>query len=411
MKVKTFISVFALFLFFANAEAQPGWKWPDDEAKAEKANEIAEMTNRIGHEDQNVTWTGNLVEQRRKANQKYINKIQFGKKINSPEYLRWKKSYEESLERRANRLLTDPEFAEKTKKKRTESYLKRRELGKQRIAQWEKDLEGYSSPEVKKKIREQIERERVVIGLTMNEGAKQYQEKLKDMTDDVDSLIGTLRKFNLEYNALKKSLLSQLAAEFSKDPTLYQEFYKEVDDAFIANDRVVTPEFKAEMVKIKKKIKDAAKADAESHPDYQALPKVIDDLKTYSNHVKTVNNRGNAIQARHVQLALNTINEGNDLISKYQSKYQPVVRWIPALNYLLDQKIKGFEGKAPTVADADESNRIRKISRRLRKLKLTKLAEDNVALKQLTEKLIESAVNEAMLELVGKDEDTNIEYS
>lgn len=39
MKVRTFISVFALLLFFANAEAQPGWKWPDDATKAETARE------------------------------------------------------------------------------------------------------------------------------------------------------------------------------------------------------------------------------------------------------------------------------------------------------------------------------------------------------------------------------------
>lgn len=40
MKAKIFGSFVALFLVFAAAEAQPGWKWPDDENMANKAKEI-----------------------------------------------------------------------------------------------------------------------------------------------------------------------------------------------------------------------------------------------------------------------------------------------------------------------------------------------------------------------------------
>lgn len=60
MKVKTFISVFALFLFFANAEAQPGWKWPDDEAKAEKAKEKNALYNDALKADQFRTSANHL---------------------------------------------------------------------------------------------------------------------------------------------------------------------------------------------------------------------------------------------------------------------------------------------------------------------------------------------------------------
>jgi len=396
----------------------------NDLIEQNKANITNEQKEEIGagidkHDNikGNLHFTGNLAESRLKANQKYMNKLQFLRKVNpqAPEWVAYKESVKRSQDKRRNLINSDPKLRAGWKELNNKKYKLRRSLNDTKIEDLEKDLARYKAQGENYNTSKLIERTENLLKklkqrFAFTEGAREHQKEVKRRISDTESMMGCLRRITLKLQYNKTSIKNKLKEKYKKE-------WKDKFEA-VKNDH-------QEIIKLQNKLDEIVKKDPKLLEHISNM-KLIQD---YTLRVKSVNMRqGDGVKPETVNIAINAVELGQQIIPKIESDYPSVANEIKLCNEIMTKQVKEIlniskeeaEMSAtdlpddlppqtvyqPNVFDEDDEspdtirddNKFANIKNRMDKLKkLAQLNTDNIS------NMIDSVVDDAVDEVFNFD--------
>lgn len=254
----------------------------------------------------NLRFTGSLAEARLRASQKYMNKLQFLRKVNPQDetWLRYKQSVKESLNKRRNLLNSKPELRKGWKTLNNKKYLKRRAENDNKIRSLQKDLERYRAQSINYDTSKLIERtENLLKGLNnkfiLTEKSREHQDVInKRVQDKENSMMGCLRRIGLKLQAVKTSIKQKLITKYKNNSDWKLKFEQAKDNP-------------SETQKLKNQLNDIVEND-QLVADFR---KVMGIIEAYLLRVKSVNMRqGDGVKPETVNIAVSAVELGQQLL-------------------------------------------------------------------------------------------------